>query len=98
MLFRSISGVGDSYSVARSNGPIFKTTKEASAKAKDLGFDRIKERVNGQPVFKKGKDYITRDVDGHNGGAWKKAKSVKDLAKKETRSGTYDANLNRVGD
>ena len=82
----------------RSNGPVFKTTKEASAKAEELGFEKIKERVNGQPVYRKGNEYITRDVDGHNGGAWKKAKSVKDLPKKETRSGTYDSDLNRIGD
>lgn len=93
------SGSGsNSNSPSRSNGPVFKTTKEASSKAKELGFEKIKERVNGQSVYRKGKEYITRDVDGHNGGAWKKAKSVKDLAKKETRSGTYDANLNRIGD
>ncbi|MCB9229217.1 MAG: hypothetical protein H6618_06360 [Deltaproteobacteria bacterium] len=89
---------GNSNSAPRSNGPVFKTTKEASTKAKELGFEKIKERVNGQPVYRKGKEYITRDVDGHNGGAWKKANSVKDLGKKETRSGTYDADLNRIGD
>lgn len=28
----------------------------------------------------------------------KGAKSIKDLGSKKTRSGTYDANLNRIGD
>lgn len=49
-------------------------------------------------MFKRGNDYITRDLDGHNGGAWKMADSVKNLGSKETRSGTFDVNLNRIGD
>lgn len=98
MLKDKIKEGGNVNSVGRGNGPVFKTTKEATTKAKELGFDKISERVNGQPVYRPGKEYITRDVDGHNGGAWKKVKSVQDLAKKETRSGTYDANLNRIGD
>jgi len=42
--------------------------------------------------------YITPDRDGHNNGAWKGASSVKNLGSKKTRSGTYDANLKRIGD
>ncbi len=95
---RTADGIKDSNSVARSNGAVFKTSKESTTKANELGFEKINERVNGQPVYRKDKEFITRDVDGHNGGAWKKANSVKDLGKKETRSGTYDANLNRIGD
>lgn len=49
-------------------------------------------------MFKKGNSYITRDVDGHNGGAWKEAASPKKLNKKETRNGTFDINLNKIGD
>ncbi|MCJ1880741.1 toxin C-terminal domain-containing protein [Pseudomonas nitroreducens] len=52
----------------------------------------------GQAVFKKGSFYITRDLDGHNGGAWKMATSVKDLSSRSTRMGTYDQNLKRIGD
>jgi filamentous hemagglutinin len=52
----------------------------------------------GQAIFKKGKYYITRDIAGHVGGAWKMADSVKSLGSKKTRSGTYDINLNRIGD
>ncbi|CAN7716190.1 toxin C-terminal domain-containing protein [Pseudorhodoferax sp. LjRoot39] len=48
--------------------------------------------------YLRGKDFITRDLDGHNGGAWKMADSVKNLASKETRAGTYDRNLKRIGD
>ncbi|MBS9426327.1 toxin C-terminal domain-containing protein [Photorhabdus caribbeanensis] len=42
--------------------------------------------------------YITPDVDQHNGGVWKAADSVKNLGSRRTRSGTYDADLNRIGD
>ncbi|MFJ2711182.1 toxin C-terminal domain-containing protein [Pseudomonas sp. NPDC087346] len=48
--------------------------------------------------MKLGSRYITRDLDGHNGGARKMADSVKALGRKETRSATFDANLNHIGD
>ncbi|WP_408648059.1 toxin C-terminal domain-containing protein, partial [Terrisporobacter muris] len=38
------------------------------------------------------------DVDSHNGGVWKMASSIKDLANRKTRDGIYDINLNRVRD
>lgn len=79
--------------------PVYKTTKEASTAAELLGFKRINETIHdGQAVFRRGNEFITRDLDGHNGGAWKMADSVKNLGSKETRFGTYDANLNRIGD
>ncbi len=80
------------------SGPVYKTTKEATAAAEALGFKRINETVQGQAVFRRGNDFITRDVDGHNGGAWKMADSVKDLSSKATRAGTFDSQLNRIGD
>jgi filamentous hemagglutinin len=49
-------------------------------------------------VFSDGKRFITRDADGHNGGAWKMGDSVKALGKKETRTGTFDTDLNKAGD
>ncbi|EJU54132.1 hypothetical protein NMEN255_0605 [Neisseria meningitidis NM255] len=67
--------------------------------AKKLGYRKIKERTrNDAAIFKKGKSYISRDVDSHNGGAWKEASSPKELNRKETRNGTFDKNLNRIGD
>lgn len=72
--------------------------KEAVEAAENMGFQKIGQRSHGQPVFKSGNKYITPDVDGHNGGVWKMADSVKNLGSKETRMGTYDANLNRIGD
>lgn len=74
------------------------TSKQATEAAKDLGFQKTNFTSHGQPVFKKGNTYITPDVDGHNGGVWKAAGSVKDLGSKSTRWGTYDINLNKIGD
>jgi len=74
----------------------------AKEAAKDLGYSQTNYLSHGQKVFirKKGKGpkYITPDTDGHNGGAWKGASSVKNLGKKKTRSGTYDPELKRIGD
>ena len=82
----------------RSPEPIYKTTKDAKKAAESLGFKKVNETVHGgQAVFKRGNDFITRDLDGHNGGAWKMASSVKALGSRESRSGTFDINLNRIG-
>jgi hypothetical protein len=80
------------------NCGVFKTTKAATDAAKKLGFTKTNFYSHGQPVYKKGNNYITPDVDQHSGGAWKMANSVKNLGKKDTRSGTYDINLNKIGD
>jgi RHS repeat-associated protein len=87
----------------RSEGPAFKTDKEAKAQAEKLGYKPTKERSQGAQVFKKGgkgegPNFITRDRDSHNGGAFKGASKAKDLGSKETRSGTYDKQLKRIGD
>ncbi|WP_416777451.1 toxin C-terminal domain-containing protein [Xenorhabdus budapestensis] len=71
--------------------------------AKKLGYTKINERSHGQPIYMNKKasnkmKYITPDVDQHNGGVWKAADSVKNLGSRKTRSGTYDADLNRIGD
>lgn len=80
-------------------GPVFRTTKEATAAAEAMGYKKIKETVHGQAIYKKGDSYITRDVDGHNGGAWKEASSVKSLGSKDNRNGTFSSDMNtRVGD
>jgi RHS repeat-associated protein len=53
-----------------------------------------------QPVFKHDKKnlYISLDIDGHNPhGVWKMADKPQNLWRKNTRMGTYDANLNRIG-
>ncbi len=74
------------------------TAKEALEAAKKLGFDATGQYSHGQPIFKKGNRYITPDADSHNGGVWKMADSIKNLKSKKTRMGTYDANLDRIGD
>jgi RHS repeat-associated protein len=62
------------------------------------GYRKIKDLSHGNPVYTNGKNYITPDVDGHNGGIWKMGKTVKALQNRETRMGTYNANLKRIGD
>jgi hypothetical protein len=62
-----------------------------------LGYTRIAFRSHGQPVFQRGGFYISPDVDSHIGGVWKGATSPRGLLTKATRSGTYDADLNRIG-
>ena len=77
----------------------YKTTAEATQAAKDLGFTKVNERSpHGAPIYANGKVYITPDVDSHIGGFWEMAKKIKDLFSKSTRLGTYDADLNRIGD
>ena len=50
----------------------------------------FKKNSKGRPQF------ISVDKDGHRGGAWKGASSIKNLGSKKTRSGTYDANLKEL--
>lgn len=80
-------------------GGYFKTSQEAAQKAAELGFKKIGATIKNQPVFRKGNIYIVRDIDGHRGGAWKMANSVKNLLRKKTRLGTYGPDLiTRIGD
>lgn len=60
------------------------------------GYRKTNYRSHDQPVFTNGKDYITPDKDGHNGGVWKKGRTIEDLSRKETRMGTYDKDLNWI--
>jgi len=60
------------------------------------GFEKIKVEGSKADVFKqKGKNvYISPDLDGHSGGMWKKATGkAENLFKKETREGTFNADL-----
>jgi RHS repeat-associated protein len=85
--------------------------KALEVDAEALGYTRVKGKLShGQPVFEKsvqrpGPDYISPDVGSgagsggaHAGGVWKGAKTIYDLGKKETRLGTYDRQLKKVGD
>jgi hypothetical protein len=64
------------------------------------GWTKTNERSHGQPVYRKGNEYITPDIDGHNGGVWKKCKRTpKNFKNKSTRDGTYNGDLTiRIGD
>ena len=83
------------------------TASESAEAAKKLGFEKTNMRAkNNEPIYynRKTKTYISQDIgsgDGsgpHNGGVWKQAKTHEKLNSKGTRMGTYDANLNRIGD
>lgn len=77
--------------------------KQATEAAKKLGYKKTTgNSSHGKAVFKnpkapRSKRYITVDVDGHNGGVWKAASSIKNLGSRTTRSGTYDISLRRIG-
>lgn len=62
------------------------------------GYHKLNERCHGQAIFTNGKKYISRDIDQHKGGYWKMASSIKNLHSKQTRDGTYDEDLKRIGD
>lgn len=65
--------------------------------AKRLGYDqRIAPQKapfnsHGQEIYSNGEAYITADVDSHAGGTWKK------FDRKGRRLGTYDGQMNRIG-
>jgi hypothetical protein len=74
------------------------SNKEATAAAQDLGYSqrvappKLPFNSHGQPGFFDGKKYITQDIDGHKGGVWKM------YTPQGKRLGTFDAQLNRIGD
>ncbi|MEB0024146.1 toxin C-terminal domain-containing protein, partial [Actimicrobium sp. CCI2.3] len=73
--------------------PLRKANAEDAAK---LGYNRlIKDPPfdpHGQKVFGNGKNYISPDADGHNGGVWKM------FDRKGGRIGTYDGDLTLIKD
>jgi head-tail adaptor len=91
-------------SLARANssrpGRYFQTESDARRQAENMGFSVLRgERVQGAQVYQRGREFIARDMDGHNGGAWKMANSLQSLRRRETRRGTYNHDLSvRVGD
>lgn len=84
----------------------YQTDTEAFEAAKELGYTKKHTQKNRPAIFENPNtgEVISRDVGtgkgegAHNGGVWKKANSIKNINKKETRDGTYDANLKRIGD
>ncbi len=80
-----------------SSDPFGQIPFDVQEAAAELGYDKrippYKAPFNshGQQVFSNGKGYITRDIDSHNGGIWKK------FDRKGRRVGTYDENLDQIG-
>jgi len=74
----------------------FKTGEEAKKQAKKMGYrDTGRLTRRGTKIYKKGKEYITRDIDSHKGGAWKKASSARNLESKTLRTGTFNRDLSK---
>jgi filamentous hemagglutinin len=64
-----------------------------------MGYVKLHERSKGEAIYRKGRRYISRDLDGHNGGAWKMGYISDKLRSRTTRLGTYNKDLTqRVGD
>ncbi len=66
-------------------------------RARELGYgprispQRLLFDSHGQPGYLNGKNYITPDANGHIGGVWKM------FDRRGVRIGTFDSNLNRLG-
>lgn len=89
----------------RLTAPAFANTAEATAAAEALGYMKVEGQFSKsrQPIYRNNKTdsdlrFISPDVGSglgsHNGGVWKAADSIPNLRSKQTRSGTYDADLN----
>ena len=66
------------------------TNSQAKDLASELGFKKVRDipfNSHGKAVFTNGKQYITPDRDGHNGGVWKV------FDRKGRRVGTYNKDL-----
>jgi hypothetical protein len=75
----------------------FKAQLDYDLMAKNLGFERTGARSHGQPVYRRGNEYISPDVDRHNGGIWKKATGdAASLRNKTTRDGTFNEDLTEM--
>jgi uncharacterized protein YukE len=84
---------------SRERGKPIWSAAEARQKALDMGFVKINERSKDEAVYRKGRRYISRDLTGHNGGAWKMADAAWKLRSRTTRMGTYNKDLTqKVGD
>ncbi len=77
---------------------------EAEKLIVEQGYRKTNIRLHGRTVYynskqRKNLQYITYDVDGHNGGVWKAGdkKWVDNGGRSASRSGTYDENLKKIG-
>lgn len=80
------------------------TNAEARKQADKLGYSEYKgvKNSHGALTFErkkgKGPKYISPDQDIHSGGYWKGGDNPNRLQTKTGRSGTYDKDLDRIGD
>jgi hypothetical protein len=75
----------------------FKGQLDYDLMAKNLGFERTGARSHGRPVYRRGNEFISPDVDRHNGGIWKKATGdATNLRNKATRDGTFNEDLTEM--
>ncbi|MEK5464931.1 toxin C-terminal domain-containing protein [Paenibacillus sp. FSL R7-0210] len=71
---------------------------ETNQLARYLGFTITNDTLKSKPIYTNGTCFIVQDIDSHIGGTWKMAKSASKLTSKQTRMGTYDALLTRIGE
>jgi Novel toxin 21/Domain of unknown function (DUF4157) len=75
----------------------FKGQLDYDLVATNLGFERTGARSHGQPVYRRGNEFISPDVDRHNGGIWKKATGdAANLRNKALRDGTFSEDLTEL--
>jgi Novel toxin 21/Domain of unknown function (DUF4157) len=75
----------------------FKGQLDYDLMANNLGFERTGARSHGQPVYRRGNEFISPDVDRHNGGIWKKATGdAANLRNKALRDGTFSEDLTEL--
>ena len=88
------------------DGSLWTKTNAYSTKvANSLGYTKVRGQYShGSAIYYNPKasqnmQYISIDIDSHNGGYWKAASSIKNLSDKATRYGTFTWDLSRrVGD
>ena len=79
---------------------IIKFIQGTGVKAKKIivalpkGFSELTSNGKAK-VYSDRKRFISTDLDGHNGWIWKMADKEMDLWKKNTRIGTYNADLSK---
>lgn len=77
------------------------TVKECRKILKENGYEGIEDMTDGRILELRDFLYHLARIqieDEEKRGVWKKAKSVKGLQQKDTRLGTYDANLIKIHD
>jgi hypothetical protein len=98
--FSEATVISNRYSSLGHSGSAIKAADTVAQIAKNNKWKKTNYFSHGQRVYydAKSKLYISKDIDAHTGGTFKAAKTVEDLHSRETRLGTYDSKMNRIGD